>query len=57
MVPLVAYSSHIPVGNTIGWLVGWLAGCWLKFFKAELSPKRYWRGPRPQVVGEEGDYA
>ena len=39
------------------WLVGWLAGCWLNLFKAELSPKRYWRGLRPQVVGKEGDYA
>ena len=57
MVPSVAYSSHIPVSNTIGWLAGWLAGCWLKLFKAELSLNRYWWGPRPQVVGKEGDYA
>ena len=25
-------------------------------FNAELSPKRYWRGPRSQEVGEEGNY-
>ena len=34
-------------------------GClvvWLNVFNAELSPKRYWRGPRSQEVGEEGDY-
>ena len=30
---------------------------WLKWFNAELSPTRYWRGPRSQEVGEEGDYA
>ena len=30
---------------------------WLKGFNAELSPKRYWRGPRSQEVGEEGDYS
>ena len=28
---------------------------WLNVFNAELSPKRYWRGPRSQEVGEEGD--
>ena len=29
----------------------------LKFlFNAELSPKRYWPGPRSQGEGEEGDY-
>ena len=26
------------------------------YFNAELSPKRYWPGPRSQEVGEEGDY-
>ena len=26
-------------------------------FNAELSPKRYWRGPRSQEVGEEGDFS
>ena len=25
-------------------------------FNAELSPKKYWRGPKSQEVGEEGDY-
>ena len=29
---------------------------WLNLFNAELSPKRYWWGPRSQEVGEEGDY-
>ena len=29
---------------------------WLNLFNAELSPKRFWRGPRSQEVGEEGDY-
>ena len=32
--------------------------CWvgcLHLFNDELSPKRYWRGPRSQEVGEEGD--
>ena len=29
---------------------------WLNLFNAELSPKRYWRGPRSQELGEEGDY-
>ena len=29
---------------------------WLDLFNAELSPKRYWRGPGSQEVGEEGDY-
>ena len=36
----------------VGWLVGWL----VKMFNAGLSLKRYWRGPRPHEVGEEGDY-
>ena len=35
-------------------IVAWLVG-WLDLFSAELSPKRYWRGPRSQEVGEEGD--
>ena len=25
--------------------------------KRQLSPKRYSQGPRPQEMGEEGDYA
>ena len=29
-----------------GWLVGWL-----NWFNVELSPKRYWRGPKSQEVG------
>ena len=29
---------------------------WLNGFNTELSPKRYWRGPRSQEVGEEEDY-
>ena len=29
------------------WLVGWL-----NFVNDELSPKRYWQGPRSQEVGE-----
>ena len=33
------------------WLVGWLNS-----FNTELSPKRYWRGPRSREVGEEGDF-
>ena len=28
---------------------------WLDLFNAELSPKRCWRGPRSQEVGEEWD--
>ena len=28
---------------------------WMNWFNAELSPKRYWRGPMSQEVGEEGD--
>ena len=28
---------------------------WFKLLNAELSPKRYWRRPRSQEVGEEGD--
>ena len=28
---------------------------WLNVFNAELSPKRYWRGPGSQEVREEGD--
>ena len=37
----------------IEWLV------WLNLFNAEFSPKRYWRGPRSQELGEEGanDYS
>ena len=27
---------------------------WLTPVNAELSPKRYWRGPRSQEAGEEG---
>ena len=33
-----------------------LAG-WLNLFNAELSPKRYWRGPKSQALGKEGHYA
>ena len=33
-----------------------LVGC-LDWCNAELSPKRYWWGPRSQEVGEKGDYA
>ena len=30
---------------------------WLNLFNAaELSPKKYWRGPKSQEVGEVGDY-
>ena len=29
---------------------------WLNLFNAELSLKRYWRAPRSQELGEEGDY-
>ena len=29
---------------------------WLNWFNAELSPKKYWWGPRSQEVGEEGGY-
>ena len=28
---------------------------WLNAFNAELSPKRYWCGPRSQEEGQEGD--
>ena len=28
---------------------------WLRFFNPELSLKKYWRGPRSQGVGEEGE--
>ena len=31
-------------------------GFWLNMFNAELSPKRYWWGPKSQEVGEEGGY-
>ena len=40
--PLASVSKQIPG--------------WLNLFNAELSPKRYWREPRSQEVGEEGDY-
>ena len=33
-------------------LVGWLVR---ELSNTELSPKRYWRGPRSQEAGEEGD--
>ena len=32
-----------------------LVAC-LNMFSAEVSPKRYWRGPRSQEMGEKGDY-
>ena len=38
------------MSKVIGWLVGWLNVC-----NAELSLKRYCRGPKSQEVGEEGD--
>ena len=31
-----------------------LVSVWLTLFNAELSPKRYWRGPRSQEVGGRG---
>ena len=31
-------------------------GGYLNLFNIELSPKRYWQGPRSQEVGEVGDY-
>ena len=33
-------------------------GClvvWCNLFNAELSPKKFWRGPRSQETGKEGD--
>ena len=30
---------------------------WLNVVNAELSPQRYWRGPRSQEVDEKGDAA
>ena len=30
--------------------------CFFNLFKAELSQKRYWQGPRSQELGEEGDF-
>ena len=27
---------------------------WLSLFNGELFPKKYWRGPQPKEVGEEG---
>ena len=35
-------------------LDGWLVG-WLNLSNAQLSPKRYWQGPRSQEMGEEGE--
>ena len=32
-------------------ILGSIAG-WLDLFNAELSPKRYWRGPKSQETGE-----
>ena len=29
----------------------------LNMLNADLSPKRYWWGPRSHEVGEDGDYA
>ena len=46
----------------IGWaftscLLGVSLVGWLHWFNAELSPKRYWRGPtESQEVGEGGGY-
>ena len=34
----------------------WFGLVWLNLSNPELSPKRFWRGPRSQEVGEEGDY-
>ena len=34
-------------------------GCflvWLNWFDAELSPKKYWRGPKSQEMRVQGDY-
>ena len=42
-------------GGTLGTMVGSLVG-WLNLLNPESSPKRFWRGPRSQEVGEEGDY-
>ena len=43
------YSSHLsdPDRTKPGWL---------NLSDAGLSPTRYWRGPRSQEVGEEGEY-
>ena len=43
--------THIATFLVGGWLVGWL-----NWFNAELSPERYFRGPRSHEVEEEGDY-
>ena len=46
-VPMQPYTAHeTAVNMEDGWL-GWLNWC-----NAELSLKRYWRGPRSQEVGE-----
>ena len=44
-------GAQFPGDSERIWLVGRL-NC----FNAELSPKRYWRGPRSREMGEEGDY-
>ena len=51
VLPLGLCETHqVPI-KLLVLLVGWL-----NLFKAKLPSKRYWRGPRSQEVGEEGDY-
>ena len=45
------WRSFVAKTLTLVCVFGWLNG-----FNAELSPKRYLRGPISQEVGEEGDY-
>ena len=51
-------SAYFCVTKSVNLLlpIDWLV--WLNWFNAEFSPKRFWRGPRSQEVGEEGgDYS
>ena len=47
------YTHSHARGPSVSLSIG--SGC-LDVANAELSPKRYWRGPRSQEVGLEGNY-
>ena len=51
----IVNQSQTPMGRAFtGRLLGVsLVGC-LHSFNAELSPKRYWQGPKSQEVGRRG---
>ena len=53
----IVNQSQTPIGWAFtSCLLGVSLVGWLHWFNAELSPKRYWRGPKSQEVGEEGGY-